>query len=122
MTETTETPHPDPAAPAWVRDVAEEAVRWYRQRLIDTMLERGEDPTDGTLWAHRRSQLESLLASGKVLAVNHGSDKGQAARFADFYSARYDDIGSGARALVVETDEALEIRPVSDRRVIIKRA
>ena len=112
----------DPAAPAWVLDVAEEAVRWYRQRLIDTMLERGEDPTDNTLWRHRRLQLESLLASGKVLAVNHGSDKGQTARFADFYTARYDDIGSLARALIVETDEPMEIRPVDARKVIIKRA
>ena len=59
----------DPGTPSWVLDIAEDAVHWYRQRLIDVMLERGEDPTDSNLWRHRRSQLESLLYSGKVLAV-----------------------------------------------------
>ena len=43
-------------------------------------------------------------------------------RFADFYSVLYDDVGSGARALIVETDEPMEIRPVGDRKIIIKRA
>lgn len=44
------------------------------------------------------------------------------ARFADFYTARYGDVGSGGRALIVETDEPMEIRPVTDRQVIVKRA
>jgi hypothetical protein len=113
----------DRAEPAWVLDVAEDAVRRMRDALSDAMMLHGEDPTDTTLWRHRRSQLESLLASGKVLAVNHGASPEQsAARFADFYSVRYGDVGSTARALIVETDEPMEIRPVGDRKIIVKRA
>jgi hypothetical protein len=61
----------DTTAPAWVLDIAEEVVAYQRQRLIDAMLECGEDPTRNNLWRLRREQLEGLLASGKVLAVKH---------------------------------------------------
>jgi hypothetical protein len=110
-------------APAWVLDIAEEIVAHQRLRLIDVMLERGEDPTRNDLWLLRKEQLESLLASGKVLAVDYGGKlTSNAARFADFYSVTYGDIGSGARALTVETDEPMQIRPQGDRSVIIARA
>ena len=66
-----------PGTPSWVLDVAEDTVHWQRQHLIEAMLEHGEDVTDNVLWRHRRSQLESLLASGKVLAVKHSAKGGQ---------------------------------------------
>lgn len=65
----------DPNTPAWVLDVAEDVRRFQSQRLIDTMLERGEDVTDNALWRHRRSQLESLLASSKVAAPLTGDQQ-----------------------------------------------
>jgi hypothetical protein len=43
-------------------------------------------------------------------------------RFADFYQAHYGNTGSGARALIVETDEPMQIRPLGDRIVVIARA
>lgn len=55
-------------------------------------------------------------------AMETGLDVGREARFADFYTATYGDTGSTARALTVETDEPMEIRPVSPTQVIIKRA
>lgn len=115
----------DLEGPAWVLDFAESLVAERTDRLTKAMLARGEDPTDSRLWRIRRRQLDALLATGRVLPVNHdgySSDKGQTARFADFYTARYDDIGSGARALTVETDEPMQIRPLGDRKVIITRA
>jgi hypothetical protein len=121
-TATPRTPRPDPAAPAWMLDVAEAVMAARLRILSDTMYGQGEDNARGDLWSLRVSQLDSLLRAGKVLAVNRGSEKGKSARFADFYTARYDDIGSNARALIVETDEAMQIRPVSDRSVIIARA
>ena len=60
-------------------------------------------------------------AAAKVVA-EYVSDKGREARFADFYTARYDDIGSTGRALIVETDEPMAIRPLGDSKVIICRA
>jgi hypothetical protein len=62
------------------------------------------------------------MGDAQEAARDSGSEKGKSARFADFYTARYDDYGSTARALIVETDEPMQIRPVSDRSVIIARA
>jgi hypothetical protein len=59
----------DPHAPAWVLDVAEDVQSYRLTRLEDEMLKRGEDITDNALWRLRRSQVDSLLQSGKVLAV-----------------------------------------------------
>ena len=59
----------DPTAPAWILDVAEDVMRYRLQRLSEVMLERDEDITNDGLWRLRRSRLDSLLASGKVLAV-----------------------------------------------------
>ena len=53
--------------------------------------------------------------------LGHTEDR-DSARFADLYSVRYGDVGSGGRALIVETDEPMQIRPTSDRKVIIARA
>ena len=58
-------PAVDPATPAWVLDVADDALRAAEQALIDRMLSDAvsEDITDTPLWRHRRSQLMSLLAA-----------------------------------------------------------
>lgn len=39
-------------------------------------------------------------------------------RYGDFYSVSFDELAG----LAVEADEPMEIRPVTDRRVIVKRA
>lgn len=66
----------------------------------------------------------NLAGMGDAQEAGRGyrGEKGKTARFADFYTATYDDIGSGARALTVETGEPMQVRPVTDRKVIITRA
>jgi hypothetical protein len=59
----------DPDTPAWVLDVAEDVQQYRLRHLQDMMLKAGEDVTNDGLYRLRRSQLDSLLASGKVLAV-----------------------------------------------------
>lgn len=51
----------DPQTPAWVLDFVEDEIMGSRSRLVDLMLEHGEDVSDVTLWRHRRSQFFSLL-------------------------------------------------------------
>lgn len=45
-------------------------------------------------------------------------------RFADFYEVHYGDVGSGARALIIETDGPMAIVPTKygRERIIIRRA
>ena len=110
----------DTTTPAWMLDVAESVLAGRRNLLCSAMALRGENEDNYPLFRLRARQLDELLAGGRVLAVEHAEPG--AARFADFYSVRYGDVGSGGRALIVETDEPMEIRPVTDRQVIVKRA
>jgi len=54
---------PDPATPAWVLDIAQKQVTAGEQAVIDWMLDHDEDPTDDTLWRHRKLQFLSLLSA-----------------------------------------------------------
>jgi len=75
--------------------------------------------------SHRPFSLEEIEKLAEVAAFfrDNGADGHPArVRFADFYTATYGDVGNGARALTVETEEPMEIRPLGDRRIIIKRA
>lgn len=63
---------PDPSAPAWMLDVAEDVMARRLGYLEDAMIARGEDITNDGLRRLRLSQLDSLLSSGRVLAVRRG--------------------------------------------------
>jgi hypothetical protein len=58
------TAHIDPATPAWVLDTAEAIFDSRYSLLMQKMLDSGEDITNNELWRLRKSQLDSLLASG----------------------------------------------------------
>lgn len=53
----------DSATPAWILDVAEEALRAGESQLIKQMLARDENVADNLLWSHRKSQFYALLAT-----------------------------------------------------------
>jgi hypothetical protein len=47
---------------------------------------------------------------------------GAVIRFADWYQVRYGDVGSGARALIVETDGDMTVVPYDRSTIIVRRA
>jgi hypothetical protein len=110
--------------PQWAKELIASQARDLRHREADIALL--QERLDGKIRADGPS--DTVLASG-VQILADGSDvpdtplgNGAHVRFADFYEVHYGNVGSGARALIVDTDGPLAVVPVVSNSVIIRRA
>ena len=135
------TPLPDPM----VRDAREEKLPAWASRTIGTL--RSALRANDRAYAERAAELEARIATLEALAgqaQDAGADadtvlvlddpedtlevplgKGRTIEFADFYTVRYGphDQSGGARVLVVQTRQAMQIRTTYDpNEIIIARA
>jgi hypothetical protein len=93
--------------PAWVRQIVDSLL--YENRELRKLVLDGPADSDTEMTGNPG-------IPGRPLA------KGARICFADFYHVRYGDVGSGARALLVQADGAIAIRPSASNSVIITRA
>ena len=89
-------------------DVA--ALRDVEAQLLEELHGIAADETD-TMLELPESGIEKPLGNGVSI------------RFADFYTVRYSDPGSGGRVLFITTDQAMAILPTTDpHEIIVRRA
>jgi hypothetical protein len=112
--------------PQWTRDLLRDLRRQqvFQEKAIAQLDDENEllrALADGKF--AEETNADTFLVSedtGKEVPLG----KGASIRFADFYSARYDDPQrwmrtGGARVLIIETDTPMQIRPTIDPCVII---
>jgi hypothetical protein len=110
--------------PQWAQELIYTQDRALAQRDADIALL--QDRLDGKIRADGPSD---TVLSTDVRILADGSDapdiplgNGAHIRFADFYEVHYGNVGSGARALIVDTDGPMVVIPVVSNSVIIRRA
>jgi hypothetical protein len=110
--------------PLWAQDLIREQA--HRIEALERDIGELRDHQDGFIAAEEdcdtlRLSDRSILIDGREMP-DMALGNGAVIRFADWYQVRYGDAGSGARALIVETDGDMAVIPGHQGKIIVRRA
>jgi hypothetical protein len=110
--------------PAWAREL----IRGQASRIARLEQDVSDLRDHAGSFIAAEEDCDTLRLSDRALMAD-GSDmpdmalgNGAVIRFADWYQVRYGYVGSGGRALIVETDGDMVVAPVYQGKIIVRRA